>query len=223
MAKADQISQVTPKQLEVLKVIARFEAKQCYSATIGEVAEKLGTSRTTVFEHIAALREKGLVTRSKGKARSSRLTDQANRLLEQIEDRYIEDVPAEDHKAGLNGIPLVGRVAAGEPIEAIENVEDVTLRSVFGSGDDIFALEVVGDSMIDEGIFSGDRVICQKARTAANGQLVVAIVDDDSATLKRFYKEANRVRLQPANEAYDPIYSDNCRIEGIVLGLLKEF
>ncbi|MCK5000257.1 MAG: transcriptional repressor LexA [Anaerohalosphaera sp.] len=223
MGKTEQLSQVTPKQLEVLKEIARFEARRCYSATIGEVAEKLGTSRTTVFEHIAALREKGLVTRSKGKARSSRLTKPANRLLEQIEDRDILPEFADDGDVDPGGIPLVGRVAAGEPIEAIENVESFTLKSLFGSDDDIFALEVVGDSMIDEGIFSGDRVICKKAKTAANGQMVVAIVDDESATLKRFYKEADRVRLQPANDAYDPIYSDNCRIEGVVLGLLKEF
>jgi len=115
----------------------------------------------------------------------------------------------------------MGRVAAGEPIEAIENREQLSMSSMFGEGDDIFALEVFGDSMINEGIFSGDYVVCQKKLTADNGQLVVAIVDDDNATLKRFYKEPTRARLEPANDAYDPIYSDNCRIEAIVLGVIR--
>jgi len=109
------------------------------------------------------------------------------------------------------------------PIEAIEDDQTVSLRSIFGDGTDIFALEVAGDSMVDEGINDGDVVICQKSSTARNGQLVVAIVDDNSATLKKFYKEDTHVRLQPANENYQPIYSDNCRIEAIVLGSMRRF
>ena len=218
-----QDGQVTPKQLAVLKLIASFEAKQCYSATIGELAQKLGVSRTTVFEHIAALREKNLVTRSKGKARSSRLTKQASLLLEQLDNSYSQDNAIAEEPAQVSGLPLIGRVAAGAPIEAIENAETVSLRSVFGSSDEIFVLEVAGDSMIDDGISNGDCVICKRAKTASNGQMVVAIIEDNTATLKRFYKENGRVRLQPANDEYKPIYSDNCRIEAIVLGLLKKF
>jgi len=121
------------------------------------------------------------------------------------------------------GIPLAGNVAAGVPVEAVENVELLSLNSAFGSGDDILALEVNGDSMIDEDIRQGDYVICRRSRIAEDGQLVVAIVDDENATLKRFYKEKGRARLQPANNNYKPIYSDNCRIEAVVVGLIRKF
>jgi repressor LexA len=119
------------------------------------------------------------------------------------------------------GIPLAGRVAAGAPVEAIENIESLSLTSCFGDGDDLFALEVTGASMIDENIREGDYVICRRSRVAENGQLVIAIVDNENATLKRFYKESDRARLQPANDDYQPIYSDNCRIEAVVIGLVR--
>jgi repressor LexA len=119
------------------------------------------------------------------------------------------------------GIPLAGRVAAGAPVEAVENVELLSLSSAFG--DDIFALEVTGDSMIGQDIRQGDYVICRRSRTVENGQLVVAIVDGQNATLKRFYKEKGRARLQPANDDYQPIYTDKCRIEAVVIGLLRRF
>jgi repressor LexA len=119
------------------------------------------------------------------------------------------------------GIPLAGSVAAGVPVEAVENVELLSLSSAFGSGDDIFALKVTGDSMINEDLRQGDYVICRRSRTAENGQLVVVIVDDENATLKRFYKEKGRAKLQPANDAYQPIYTNNCRIEAVVIGLLR--
>jgi repressor LexA len=121
------------------------------------------------------------------------------------------------------GIPLAGSVAAGVPVEAVENVELLSFSSAFGSGDDIFALEVTGDSMIGRDIREGDYVICRRSRTAENGQFVIAIVDDENATLKRFYKEKGRARLQPANDDYQPIYTNNCRIEAVVIGLLRKF
>jgi repressor LexA len=127
------------------------------------------------------------------------------------------------HAKEAAGIPLAGSVAAGVPVEAVENIELLSLASAFGSGDDIFALEVNGDSMIDEDIRRGDYVICRRSHVADDGQLVVAIVDDENATLKRFYKEKNRARLQPANDDYQPIYTDNCRIEAIVIGLVRKF
>jgi repressor LexA len=121
------------------------------------------------------------------------------------------------------GIPLVGRVAAGLPVEAIENRDSLSLESCFGLGDGLFALEVSGDSMIEENIRPGDYVICCRTEIAQNGQLVVALVDDSEATLKRFYREQDRIRLQPANASYEPIYSNNCRIQGVVIGLLRKF
>jgi len=107
--------------------------------------------------------------------------------------------------------------------EAIENKEDLSLRSCFGTGDDLFALQVRGDSMIEENIRPGDYVICRRAASAQNGQLVVALVHEGQATLKRFYQEQDRARLQPANANYEPIYSDDCRINAVVVGLLRKY
>lgn len=206
---------LTPKQIEVLRCIADFRSSRRYSATIAEVAGRLGVSRPTVFEHIAALREKGLLADSQGKARSLLPSSRAQRLLSELRD------PAPSPSEIVEGVPLLGRVAAGTPIEAVENAEPLSLRTLFGHGDQLFALQVVGNSMIDEGIRSGDFVLCRRASTAENGALVVAIVDDDNATLKRFYKESDRVRLQPANADYNPIFSRHCRIEAVVLGLVR--
>ena len=206
---------ITPRQLEVLWEIANFQASQCYLPTIAEISSRLNVSRTTVFEHIAALRGKGLLSRSKGRARSLKLTDRASRLLENSRQTAVAGT-------GQTGaLPLLGKVAAGVPVEAIENAEMLSLQDMFGSGDEMFLLEVSGDSMIDEGIYTGDYVVCKKASAAVNGQLVIAIVDNDNATLKRFYKESSHIRLEAANEAYQPIHSQNCRIEAVVTGLLK--
>ncbi len=214
-----QKSQLTPRQLQLLKAVCDFELSQCYSPTIAELASQFGTSRSTVFEHIAELRKKGMLLAQAGKARSLSLTSKAQKLLKglagQSKGRNLQNDEA--------GIPLVGTVAAGEPIEAIENRDCLSLSSYFAYGDQTFALEVKGDSMIDDGICDGDVVICRRSEVADNGQMVVAIVDDENATLKRFYKEKTRARLQPANENYAPIYSDNCRIEAVVVGLVRRF
>ena len=109
------------------------------------------------------------------------------------------------------------------PLEAVENIESLSLDSCFGTGDEIFALEVNGESMIDEDIQPGDYAICRRSSVAHDGQLVVAVVDEENATLKRFYQEQNRVRLEPANEDFQPIYTNNCRIEAVVIGLVRKF
>lgn len=121
-----------------------------------------------------------------------------------------------------DGIPLAGVVAAGLPIEAVENRDNLSINSLFGAADDAFALEVRGDSMVGENIREGDYIICRRAAVATDGQLVVAIVDNENATLKRFYRDSKYARLQPANDDYEPIYSNNCRIEGVVIGLVRK-
>ena len=210
---------VTPRQLKDLSQVSELEKASCYLPTIAEVATELGVSRTTVFEHIGALRKKGLIVKTTGKARSLKITASASRLLDSIrEQNPVYNSPASREPEGL---PLLGNVAAGVPIEAIENAERVSLKDMFGDSDDMFALTVTGDSMIDEGIDTGDVVICKKATQASNGQIVIAIVDDENATLKRFYRESDHVRLEASNSAYDDIKSQNCRIEGIVLGHLR--
>ncbi len=214
---AKPTSRLTPRQLQLLKAIAGFKASRCYSPTIGELASELGVSRSTTFEHIAELQRKGLLSACRGRARSLKLTSKAQELLS-----HLAEDNSNSHRQRPKGIALVGKVAAGLPIEAIEDKEYLSLSSHFGSGEDTFALEVTGDSMLGDDIRDGDYVICRRASSANNGQLVIAIVDNEDATLKRFYKEKRQVRLQSANDDYDPIYSDNCRIEAVVVGLLRK-
>ncbi|MDD5458923.1 MAG: transcriptional repressor LexA [Phycisphaerae bacterium] len=208
---------LTPRQIELLRIIVNYHRSQCYLPTIAELAAQTEISRSTVFEHIAQLQKKGFLSEAQGKARSLSPTSKALNLLKKLEPK----ISGDDFTAS-DSIPLAGRVAAGSPIEAIEDCRTLSLTDSF-SGDDVFALQVAGDSMIDADIQDGDTVICKKAVAARDGQLVVAIVDDDNATLKRFFKEKDRVRLQPENKNYQPIYTQNCRIEGVVLGLVRKF
>ena len=210
--------QLTPRQLQLLQMVARFQENRCYSPTLAEMASELNISRSTVFEHLAELRRKRLLSGYQNKARSLKVSSHGQELLSGLSEQSSSTDFTE-----VKGIPLAGSVAAGVPVEAIENVESLSLSSAFGSGDDIFALEVSGDSMTDEDIHQGDYVICRRNRNAHDGQLVVAIVDDENATLKRFYKEKDRARLQPANDNYQPIYTDNCRIEAVAIGLIRKF
>jgi repressor LexA len=214
----DLIDGLTPKQLQVLRHIAAFHGRQCYSPTIAELAIQLSLSRSTVFEHLGELQRKSLLATSPGRARSLRLTPQGQRLLSIARAEVVED--RDESRAG---VPLLGQVAAGVPVEAVENKENLSLGSCFGTGDDLFALQVRGDSMIGENIRPGDYVLCRRAETAQNGQLVVALVNEGQATLKRFYKEPDKARLQPANPDYQPIYSNDCCINAVVVGLLRKF
>ena len=218
---------LTPRQVQLLNAIAGFRSSRGYLPTIGELAESLGVSRTTAFEHIEQLRKKELVLNQPGRARSLNLTSKARRRLKQLRDSSLVTRRSDEYQESSienrsEGIPLVGRVAAGLPVEAVENKEYLSIESCFGNTGDIFALEVKGDSMVGENIREGDYVICKRTSTASNGQLVVAIIDNEDATLKRFYKENNLVRLQPANDAYEPIYSNNCQIQGVVIGLVRK-
>jgi repressor LexA len=232
--KTEELTELlTPRQVQLLRTITEFQARDGYSPTIGELGEQLGISRTTAFEHIGQLRAKGFVSGQPGpstklRARSLTLTAKSRGLLKRLTQHSCQ---AADKTP--DGIPLAGVVAAGLPIEAVENRDNLSINSLFGAADDAFALEVRGDSMVGENIREGDYIICKRATAATDGQLVVAIVDNENATLKRFYKEppsspsatpwqGGRARLQPANDDYEPIYSNNCRIEGVVVGLVRK-
>lgn len=217
-------TQITPKQLETLRQVENFLRSQCYSATIGELAAALNISRTTAYEHIAGLREKGLLVRSTGKARCLRLTSSGERLLEQAREiEATQSEPDEWVHDTTGEIFLHGRVSAGYGIEAIEEQTPFSLPAAFGSADDIFVLEVCGESMIDAGIDDGDFVICKSAQTANDGQIVIAMLEDEQATMKRFYRDKKAARLMPANDAFEPIYSTTCRIQAVVIGAVKQF
>ncbi|MFW6066304.1 MAG: transcriptional repressor LexA [Planctomycetota bacterium] len=196
---------LTPKQLSIVRYIREFRRREGYSPTMQQIGDHLGCTKVTVFEHVNALVEKGVLHRGpKHKARSLQVSDKFE-LSEQRPTR----------------IPLAGRIAAGEPIEAVEDVEHLDIEEMFDSGKDTFVLEVTGNSMIDEQIRDGDYVICERRNTPHNGETVVALLPEGEATLKKFYKEGNRIRLQPANPDYQPIYTRNVNIQGVVVGVVR--
>jgi len=195
---------LTPRQLDIVKFLADYSVEHGYAPTMQEIGDHLGVSRPTVFEHLGALEKKGVIRREPTLARSISL------------------VPEPEETGAV--FPLVGRIAAGKPIEAIEDAELVDLESLFrGRAGETFVLEVRGNSMIDEQIRDGDYVIVEKRETARNGETVVALLPEGDATLKKFYKEKGRIRLQPANLAMAPIYTDDVQIQGIVIGVLRKY
>ncbi len=211
---------LTPRQIQVLRLVATFCDRQRYSPTIAELASAMNLSRSTAFEHLAELQRKGLVSTCQGRARSLKLTCQGYELLEQADVGGGDAAVAPADTAGTV-IPLMGQVAAGVPVEAVQNEENLSFRDCFGSRGELFALEVRGDSMIEEDIRPGDYAVCRRSATASSGDLVVARVEDGAATLKRFHRDGERVRLQPANANYQPIIPTDCHIEGVVVGLIR--
>ncbi len=197
---------LTPKQMRVLKFIRDYSRTNGYAPTMQELADEFGVSKVTVFEHIAALQRKGCLQRSRHKARSLQLSDDLN---------FPDDRPTR--------LPLAGAIAAGRPIEAVEDQAVVDLEELFVSPYGNFVLRVRGDSMIEDNICDGDYVVCEHRNTARDGEIVVALLEDGEATLKRIYRESNGVRLQPANPAYEPIFVQNVVVQGVVVGVLRRF
>lgn len=202
----DEASCLTPRQIEILILIRDCRKQNGYSPTLQEIADELDISKITVFEHVEALLKKRMLTRRSNKARSLALTS---------------SVRLPDQRPTL--LPIVGRIAAGYPIEAIETGDTIDLEEVFTSRHPVAVLEVTGDSMIDEHIRDGDMVVYEKRSNPRNGETVVALIDKDEATLKKFYREKNRIRLQPANAKYKPIYVRDVEIQGVVIGVMRRY
>lgn len=201
---------LTPRQLDVLVAIRNYRHLHGYSPTMQELADQLGTSKVTIFEHVGALEKKRVLRRDKHKARS----------LEIISD---EKLPDENRTTKL---PLLGNIAAGSPIEAVENREEIDLEQLFHAKQGVYVLRVRGESMIEDHLCDGDYVVIERRETARNGEQVVALLDSGEATLKRYYKERDgRIRLQPANRTMEPrfVEADRCRIQGVVIGVLRSY
>ena len=199
----------TPKQLAVLTAIRNYRQRQGFSPTMQELADALGVSKVTVFEHVQALSAKKLVRRSAHRARSLTLSPGVK-------------LPDECERSGM--LPLVGSIAAGRPIEAVEVPDSINLGELFASNRGSYVLRVRGDSMIEDHIADGDMVVVEQRSTARAGEIVVALLSDGTATLKRFFKEKDRVRLQPANSSMQPIYiNDDVKIQGVVIGVLRSY
>jgi repressor LexA len=195
------MDQLTRRQRDVYQFIREKIRGRGYGPTVREIGEHFEIrSPNGVMCHLKALERKGLIIREPNMSRAIQLTGMADD----------------------EGIPLVGQIAAGNLTEAIEQAERLDLGAFFPAKKNIFALRVKGDSMIEAAIADGDIVICKRARTANKGDIVVALTDEGEATLKYWYPENNRVRLQPANSSMKPIYARNVQVLGIVTGLIRK-
>ena len=205
---------LTRRQKEVMDFLSQFIADHGYSPSYEEIASGLGlASLATVHKHIQALETKQYLRRSYNHSRSL-----------EIGDRFFSEERARRPQEAAS-VPLLGRIAAGAPVEAIPNQETLTF-SDFVSQENTFALQVRGESMIDDHICNGDFVLIEKTSQARNGEIVVALVDGSEATLKRYYSEADgQVRLQPANANMAPIYvnPENLQIQGRVLAVMRKY
>ena len=197
---------LTKRQKQILNYIESYTRKRGYAPSLEDTKKNFGLSSvSTIHQHIETLKHKGY------------LRKQAN------QPRGIELYRAKS-KENLVQIPLLGTIAAGEPIEAIENPETITVsKKQLASSGRHFALRVKGNSMIDEGIFDGDTVIIREQSSVENGETVVAIIDQNEATLKKLYRERNRIRLQPANKKLSPLYPDEVEIRGKVVNVIRNY
>jgi repressor LexA len=199
---------LTKRQQEIFDFIKRYSAKYGYPPTVRDIGKAVGlASSSTVHAHLSNLEKVGLLRRDPSKPRAIELLDRAAESVKSI--------------VRPNGLPLVGHVAAGQPVLAEENIEDyVDVPDIAGGGVGDYVLRVRGDSMKDAGILEGDVVVVRPQDTATDGDIVVALVGEE-ATVKRFFREADHVRLQPENTAMEPIRSKDVRVLGRVVGLLR--
>lgn len=198
---------ITKKQKRVFDYIASYIDAQGVAPTYEEIADYFGyRSKGTVHKHITNLEEKGYIKKDWNRSRGLEIVHQ-------------------DNKSGATELPLRGRVAAGEPIEAIEDRELISVPSDMVGDGEHYVLQVRGDSMVEENIQDGDYVIVQPRQTAQNGEMVIALIGGEDATLKKFYRENGNVRLQPANRTMDPIIvaADNVQIRGLVIGVMRKY
>ncbi|GKV64110.1 MULTISPECIES: transcriptional repressor LexA [Sporosarcina] len=203
------MKKISKRQEEILAFIKDEVRLKGYPPSVREIGEAVGlASSSTVHGHLSRLENKGFIRRDPTKPRA----------IEILDPEGLEEL-----KGGVMHVPLIGKVTAGAPITAIENIEEYfPLPDSFGSSDDeIFMLEIVGESMIEAGILNGDRVIVRQTHSAMNGEIVVAMTEEDEATVKRFFKEKDYFRLQPENSSMEPIIVDQVSILGKVVGVYR--
>ena len=198
---------LSKRQRQILDFITDFIKRKGYAPSYREIGDHFRlSSPATIHAHIENLREKGMLKTAFNEARSIELT------------------PIDINWARGLELPLVGLITAGEPIEAVENRETIAIPANFVRDNaNSYVLKVRGESMIEDGILDGDYVIVERNPSPANGDIVVALLNNAFATLKKFYREANRIRLQPANSNMKPIYSKDPLIQGVVRGVIRKF
>jgi repressor LexA len=197
---------LTKRQKELLDYLESHIRRRGYAPTLEEIGARFGLgSVATVHKHLSNLEQKGVIRRTWNRSRA------------------IELVPLR-RSVQATELPLLGRVAAGEPIEAMEVPDTIAIPQELAGGSNAYVLQVEGDSMIEEGIFDGDFIVVDGRRSASNGDTVVAVIDN-AATVKKFYRERGRIRLQPANARLKPIFvrGANLEIRGVVVGLMRRY
>ena len=197
------------RERDLLEFISQYMQKKGFAPTLAEICDGLGLrSPATVHEHIQNLIDKGVLKKTEGVRRGLEIVDQ--KVM-----GWVQSVVE---------IPLVGRIAAGEPIEAInDHTAAVNVPPDLIGKKRCFALQVRGNSMIEASILDGDYVICEETSQAENGEIVVALINENFATLKRFYKEIDHIRLEPANSSMNPIITKNATIQGRVVGVIRRY
>ncbi|MCD6326034.1 transcriptional repressor LexA [bacterium] len=201
------MEQLTRRQAQVLEYITTYVKQHGCAPSLREIAGRLGVSSVgSLHKHLVHLERKGFIRRSWNKSRSIELVREQNPF-------------------SRSRVPLVGTVAAGLPVESLEDVEEVDFAEMLTGERDCFALRVRGDSMVDDHIADGDCIVVEKRVEARNGELVIAMVDGSECTLKRFYREGDNVRLQPANDAFEPIIVSGERVSvlGVVQGVVRRY
>src|SRR5579884_28186 len=201
------MEETTERQRRILEVIRQFTAERGYPPSVREIGERVGlSSSSTIHAHLKTLERRGFITRDPTKPRALRSEVQ----------------PSGSPVPETVVMPVIGKVAAGVPITAQENIEDeFVLPASFARGSENFMLRVQGDSMVEAGILDGDLIVVRPQRTANNGEIVVAMVDGE-ATVKRFYREEGRIRLQPENAAMEPIYCTDVTLVGRVEAVVRK-
>lgn len=205
---------LTKRQKEVLNYLVTFLNKHGYSPSFEEIAHSMKlSSLATVHKHLSTLEKKGFIRRGYNQSRSIEVTQLPKPVREQVLDRHTVE------------LPLAGRIAAGRPLEAVEERESISLAD-FARGENTFVLQVKGESMLDDHILDGDYIVIEQTQVANPGEIVVALVGEDEATVKRFYREpGGRIRLQPANSTMSPIVvsAADVKIQGRVVGVLRRY
>lgn len=200
---------LTRRQRQILDFLEAYQREHGLSPTLEEIAQEFGVNKVTVFGHVAELERKGVIERAQ------RGVSRALRVLP-------AEAPAAPRAAG--SVPISGTIAAGRPIEAVEDDERLDLDEWIPKDREVYALRVRGQSMIDDAIRDGDIVLVERRQEARNGETVVAVLEGEQATLKRYYREDGRVRLQPANASMAPIFVNGpLDIRGVVIGVVRRF
>ena len=195
---------LTRRQHDILEFLRSYVAEHQISPTLEEIADRFEVNKVTIFGHIKEMVAKGVIQKG---------APGASRSIQIVESEAVRPTV----------LPVLGSIAAGAPIEAIEEAEDMDLADLIPQGRDIYALRVQGSSMIEDAIADGDIVLIESRNTARNGETVVAVLPEGNVTLKRFYKEDARVRLQPANSSMEPIWVDDVEIRGVVIGVVRRY